>query len=110
MEWQSPLHSVSSIKSPLLVYQGGKDDLIRQSQADSFVAACRAQGVAVDYLLSPDGGHGFPDPRDEQAVYLAIERFLAKHLGGMTEGMCDSGLDASISRWRACANVAHPVE
>jgi len=79
---QSPVNFTNQIKVPVMVYHGAKDRLIRQSQADRFVSACRSNGVDVDYLLSPSGGHGFADPLDEQAVYVAIERFLSKHIGG----------------------------
>ena len=80
---QSPLHSVESITAPLLIFQGAQDHLIQRGQADAMVAACRAHGKPVEYLLSPEAPHGFTDPLDEQAVYVAVERFLATHLGGV---------------------------
>jgi hypothetical protein len=49
------------------------------------VSACREAGKRVDYLVSPEGGHGFTDSVDEQAVYVAIEQFLARHLGGWSD-------------------------
>ena len=82
LAWQSPIHATDQIKAPILVYHGAKDELIQKSQADRFVAACRSSGVRVEYLTSPTEGHGFSDPLDEQAVYIAIERFLADHIGG----------------------------
>lgn len=100
MEWQSPIHSVAAIKAPLLVYQGGGDDLIRLSQADNFVRACRAEGVSVDYLLNPQGGHGFEDPADEAAVYRAIGGFLARHLGGTPPPATPDASEQKISGFR----------
>ena len=82
LAWQSPIHATDQIKAPVFVYHGAKDELIKKSQADRFVAACRSSGVRVEYLVSPREGHGFADPLDEQAVYIAIERFLAEHIGG----------------------------
>jgi dipeptidyl aminopeptidase/acylaminoacyl peptidase len=79
---QSPLYSVESIRAPLLIFQGARDNLIQRGQADAMVAACRAHGKPLEYLVSADGPHGFTDPLDEQAVYVAIEKFLARHLGG----------------------------
>jgi len=82
LAWQSPVNFTHQIKAPVMVYQGAKDDLIKKSQADRFVSACRSNGVNVDYLVSPEGGHGFTDSMDEQAAYIAMERFLARHIGG----------------------------
>lgn len=80
--WQSPVHAVSSIKAAILIYHGARDETVRIGQSDRFVAACRSQGLSVDYLVALNEGHGFADPANELAVYRAIERFLAKHLGG----------------------------
>lgn len=90
---QSPINSVDQIKAPLLVYHGANDELIRKTQADRFVATCRRNGKEVEYLVAADEGHGFSDPLNEEAVYIAIERFFAKHIGG---------------RWQA--NVPREVE
>jgi dienelactone hydrolase len=80
--WQSPLHATDAIKAPVLVYHGARDNVVKISQAQNFVAACRARNLSVEYLVAPDEGHGFADPANEQAVYRAIEVFLARHLGG----------------------------
>jgi dipeptidyl aminopeptidase/acylaminoacyl peptidase len=82
LAWQSPIHSTEKIKVPVMLYHGEEDEIVLKSQTDRFVTACRSSGVNVDYLISMDEGHGFLDPINEQAVYVAIERFLAKHIGG----------------------------
>jgi len=85
LDSQSPINFTHQIKSPVLVYHGAKDPLVRQTQADRFVTSCRSSGVEIDYLLSATGRHGFTDPLDEQAVYIAIERFLSEHIGGRSQ-------------------------
>jgi dienelactone hydrolase len=81
MSEQSPVHFVDQIRVPLLIYQGALDNLVKRQQADAFVGKCRSLGKTVDYLVSSDEGHGFNDSANEQAVYVAIERFLAAQLG-----------------------------
>ena len=97
---QSPVNFVGNIKAPLLVYQGSLDHIVKRSQADAFVSKCRKIGKSVDYLLSQDEGHGFSDPTDEQAVYFAIEQFLAPILGGLTQENSQSKLWYRIEEFR----------
>lgn len=46
------------------------------------VVALREKGQPVEYLVAPDEGHGFQGRENRIAMFAAIERFLAKHLGG----------------------------
>ncbi|MEI6337965.1 MAG: alpha/beta fold hydrolase [Verrucomicrobiota bacterium] len=103
---QSPVNFTHQIKVPVMVYHGAKDHLIRQSQADRFVSACRSSGVNVDYLLSPSGGHGFTDPLDEQAVYIAIERFLSEHIGGRRQQDVPRNVEDRLAELRLTGDAA----
>jgi hypothetical protein len=55
---------------------------VKKSEAAQIVAAAKSRGLSVQYLLAPDEGHGFVRPVNTLALYLAVERFLAAHLGG----------------------------
>ena len=44
--------------------------------------ALRDRGFPVEYLLAPDEGHGFARPVNNMAMFMAAEKFLAKHLDG----------------------------
>jgi dipeptidyl aminopeptidase/acylaminoacyl peptidase len=44
------------------------------------VAALRERGVAVEYMVKEDEGHGFANEENRFELYEAMERFLAKHL------------------------------
>ena len=44
------------------------------------VAALKKRGVAVDYILKGNEGHGFHNEENRFEFYEAMERFLAKHL------------------------------
>ncbi len=82
---QSPLHSAGKIKSPLMVVQGANDPRVNQAESDQIVIALRERNFPVEYLVAPDEGHGFRRPVNNMAMYLAAEKFLAKHLGGRAQ-------------------------
>ncbi|MBL8235409.1 MAG: S9 family peptidase, partial [Bryobacterales bacterium] len=79
---QSPLNSAGKIKSPLMVVQGANDPRVNQAESDQIVIALRDRNFPVEYLVAPDEGHGFQRPVNNMAMFLAAEKFLAKHLGG----------------------------
>jgi dipeptidyl aminopeptidase/acylaminoacyl peptidase len=86
MEARSPLNRVDRIRAPLLVVQGANDPRVTKRESDQIVAALRARGVEVEYLVKDDEGHGFVKPENRLEAYAAIERFLARHLGGRVGG------------------------
>src|SRR5262249_30493348 len=55
----SPLFHASEIKRPLLVLQGANDPRVLKVESDEVVAAVKANGVPVDYMVFDDEGHGF---------------------------------------------------
>jgi dipeptidyl aminopeptidase/acylaminoacyl peptidase len=83
MLWnRSPLSRVGDISIPVLVAQGANDVRVTQDEAEQIVAALRAKGIAHEYLLFADEGHGLGRPQNRETYYAAVERFLAEHLGG----------------------------
>lgn len=82
LERQSPLFAAAKIRTPLLVVQGANDPRVKKAESDQIVAALRDRGLPVEYLVAPDEGHGFARPVNNMAMYAAIEKFLATHLGG----------------------------
>ena len=85
---QSPLTSASKIKTPLLVVQGANDPRVNKRESDQIVIALRDRGFPVEYLLAPDEGHGFARPVNNLALFMAVEKFLAKaiHHAGAPPG------------------------
>ncbi|MET4428801.1 MULTISPECIES: S9 family peptidase [unclassified Mycolicibacterium] len=79
---RSPITRVDQIRTPLLVVQGANDSRVVQAESDNLVAALRARGVEVEYMVKEDEGHGFLNPDNQIDLYHAVERFLAQHLGG----------------------------
>lgn len=86
LEARSPLNRVDDIVAPLLVVQGANDPRVTKAESDQIVEALRRRGVAVEYLVKDDEGHGFVKPENRMEMYAAVERFLARHLGGRAEG------------------------
>lgn len=82
MRRQSPLTYADRIKTPLLVVQGANDPRVNKRESDQIVAALSSRNYPVEYLVAPDEGHGFVRPVNNMAMIAAVEKFLAKHLGG----------------------------
>jgi len=82
---RSPVHRASSIAKPLLIGQGANDPRVKQAESDQMVAAMKANGVPVSYILFPDEGHGFHRPANNIYFNTVTETFLSKYLGGRCE-------------------------
>jgi len=82
---RSPLFHVDRIEAPLLVVHGANDPRVKQHESDQIVTALRKKGKPVEYVVAPDEGHGFRAPNNRKALAVAMEKFLAKHLGGRVQ-------------------------
>jgi dipeptidyl aminopeptidase/acylaminoacyl peptidase len=82
---RSPLFQAEKIQAPLLIGQGANDPRVKQQESDQIVAAMRANGRPVEYIVFPDEGHGFARPENSMRFWAATEDFLAKYLGGRSE-------------------------
>lgn len=76
----SPLFHTKNITKPLLVVQGANDPRVLQVESDEIVAAVRANGVPVEYLLFDDEGHGFSKRENRIAASEAYLKFLDRYL------------------------------
>ncbi len=81
----SPLFSADQIRSPLLIAQGANDPRVKKAESDQIVEALQKRGVDVPYIVKENEGHGFANEENRMYFYRAVERFLAKHLGGRVE-------------------------
>jgi dipeptidyl aminopeptidase/acylaminoacyl peptidase len=82
---RSPLFHVDKIKIPMLIAQGANDPRVKQAESEQIVEAMKSKGIAYEYLLFPDEGHGFAKPANRLKFYAAAEKFLATYLGGRYE-------------------------
>ncbi len=77
---RSPLFHADRIEIPLLIAQGANDPRVKQAESEQIVAALKAKGKPVEYLLFPDEGHGFARPENRLKFYAAAEVFLDARL------------------------------
>lgn len=78
----SPLFHASNIVKPMLVVQGANDPRVLQVESDEIVAAVKANGVPVEYILFPDEGHGFRNKANRITASDAYVNFLNTYLRG----------------------------
>lgn len=79
-EERSPALNAHKIKTPLFVAQGAKDPRVNKAESDQIVDALRKRGVAVEYMVKENEGHGFNNEENRFDFYGAMEKFLATHL------------------------------
>jgi dipeptidyl aminopeptidase/acylaminoacyl peptidase len=85
LEKISPLFHADKIKAPLFVAQGANDPRVNKIESDQIVEAVKKRGVEVEYMIKENEGHGFRNEENRFDFYRAMEKFLAKHLGGRAE-------------------------
>ncbi|MBD80625.1 MAG: S9 family peptidase [Crocinitomicaceae bacterium] len=77
----SPALNADKIVAPLFIAQGAKDPRVVKSESDQMVEAMKARGVAVEYLVKENEGHGFRNEENRFEFYEAMSTFLEKHIG-----------------------------
>jgi dipeptidyl aminopeptidase/acylaminoacyl peptidase len=76
----SPVLHADNIRVPLLIAQGAQDPRVNIDESDQMVAALKKHGIAVEYLVKDNEGHGFHNEENRFEFYEAMEKFLKKHL------------------------------
>ncbi|MFW5499142.1 MULTISPECIES: S9 family peptidase [unclassified Maridesulfovibrio] len=76
----SPVFHADKIKAPLFVAQGANDPRVKKAESDQIVKALRDRGVAVEYMVKDNEGHGFHNQENRFDFYEAMEKFLDEHL------------------------------
>ncbi len=76
----SPLFHAEAIRRPLMVLQGANDPRVLKVESDEIVAAVRAHGVPVEYLVFDDEGHGFRRKENRNRGYGGVLAFLDQHV------------------------------
>ncbi|MFA4898793.1 MAG: S9 family peptidase [Brevundimonas sp.] len=76
----SPLFHTEGVNKPLLVVQGENDPRVLKVESDELVAAVRANGVPVDYVVFPNEGHGFTRRDNRITAQDAYLTFLDKYV------------------------------
>jgi len=79
---RSPIFFANNIQDPVAVFQGGKDRIVPQDQAEQIVSALEENQVPYLYRLYPDEGHSFKQISTLKDFYSQLETFLETHLSG----------------------------
>ena len=78
----SPALHAGNIKAPLFIAQGANDPRVNKAESDQMVEALKKRGVAVEYMVKNDEGHGFANENNRIDFYKAMEKFFDKYLSG----------------------------
>ena len=65
-----------------MVLQGANDPRVLQAESDDIVAAARANGTPVEYIVFEDEGHGFFKKENRLEGHGRILEFLDRYLKG----------------------------
>jgi len=76
----SPVLQADKIIAPLFVAQGANDPRVNKDESDQMVAALKARGIDVEYMVKDNEGHGFRNEENRFDFYRAMIAFLDKHL------------------------------
>jgi dipeptidyl aminopeptidase/acylaminoacyl peptidase len=76
----SPMSSVSTWRSPVLLIHGDDDRNVPFHQSVELAEALRKQGVPFEQLIFPDEIHGFLTHKRWLEAYAASAEFLNRHL------------------------------
>jgi dipeptidyl aminopeptidase/acylaminoacyl peptidase len=82
---RSPLSKVDDIRIPILIAQGENDPRVKRAESEQIVAAMKERGIAHEYVMYENEGHGLARPENRIDFYRRADRFLAKNLGGRAE-------------------------
>ncbi|MEO8590357.1 MAG: prolyl oligopeptidase family serine peptidase, partial [Flavobacteriales bacterium] len=81
MREASPVFHMDRVKCPLFIAQGANDPRVNKAESDQVVAALKARGIDVQYMVKDNEGHGFHNEENRFDFYGAMEKFLDEHIG-----------------------------
>lgn len=81
----SPVFHGDKITKPLIIFQGANDPRVIQAESDDMVAAIRANGGIVEYVVFEDEGHGFAKNDNRIEGWNTLLVFLDTYLKGEPE-------------------------
>lgn len=76
----SPVFHTDKIKSPLIIFQGAKDETANISELNQFVRELKRGSVPVTYFLKPNERKVFRNEHNRMEMYTEIEKFLDNNM------------------------------
>ena len=78
---RSPLNNVHKINSPIIFFQGLKDNVVLHEQTNYLVEKLKSNNIPVEFYTFQKEGHGFKDGQIKINALELTEKFFQKHLG-----------------------------
>ncbi|MEW6760238.1 MAG: prolyl oligopeptidase family serine peptidase [Pseudomonadota bacterium] len=94
----APALHTASVKVPLLVVAGGRDEKVEVEAVVDYVARLQGLGKPVSLLVDPDEGHNTRNPIVRRAVQHLVLQMLHRHLGGPPAGAPDAEVARYLER------------
>jgi len=88
----SPLDNADKVGVPVLLGYGASDVRVPLVHGTDFRAALDKYRKPYEWVVYPDEGHGFNKDENRYDLYGRVERFLAKHLGGIATSKAPDAL------------------
>ena len=76
----SPIHKVDRVTAPTIVLHGANDTNVPVVEAEQVVDSLKKRGIAVEYVLFPDEGHGWRKTANRVRAAVAVTRWFEKYL------------------------------
>ena len=76
----SPIHKVDRVTAPTIVLHGANDTNVPVVEAEQVVDSLKKRGIAVEYVLFPDEGHGWRKTPNRVRAAVAVTRWFEKYL------------------------------
>jgi dipeptidyl aminopeptidase/acylaminoacyl peptidase len=76
----SPIHKVDRVTAPTIVLHGANDTNVPVVEAEQVVESLKKRGIAVEYVLFPDEGHGWRKTPNRIRSAVAVTRWFEKYL------------------------------
>ena len=76
----SPIHKVDRVTAPTIVLHGKNDTNVPVIEAEQVVESLKKRGIAVEYVLFPDEGHGWRKTPNRIRAAVAVTRWFEKYL------------------------------
>ena len=81
----SPIYKLDRIKAATMVQHGANDTNVPVIEAEQIVNTLKQRGVAVEYVLFPDEGHGFRKIPNRIRSTVEMVTFFKEHLNAGNE-------------------------
>jgi len=96
---QSPITYSDQICRPLLIFHGGQDPRVKQSESNQIIKSIKRKKIPVTYVLFPNYGHDLfsINIQESHLINAIIEGFLSKWLGGSYEPIGEEIMDSEIT-------------